>query len=53
MRAADEVGAFVIECCFDVLVVAFEADIGGVLLISSMRFLRELIRSDVVGAVIC
>lgn len=53
MRAADEVGAFVIESCFDVLVVAFEADIGGVLLISSMRFLRELIRSDVVGAVIC
>jgi hypothetical protein len=40
---------FVIDSCRDVLIIAFEADIGSVLfVISSMMFLRKLVRRDIV-----
>jgi len=43
LRAADGVGAFAIDLGFNVLVVAFEADVGGVLLASDMSALGELV----------
>jgi hypothetical protein len=52
LRAADMFGAFGIDLGVDVLVVAFEADVGAVGFAPGMRKFGKLVRHDVVHAVI-